>query len=378
MSDTPAEEDFSPFKLWLRLPDGRTTFLMTVAGLVILLSAWSMLFVEKQGGLLERSRLPEIVLEIAAGLLVVGIADLTKKRVRISRDSLEYRDFAAFFGEGVFDEPPVAVFPTARPQIDEHGCCNFEYSDPPDAAKEAKAKAKGVEHVIPYEDLRAAVALSQLFQRWNVKMAMSLDRSYAVSVQPTQRGSLIGIGLGFNHVTAKFAGMRPELFTLKYTDGTDDFDFCGEPHGFSSNEEYDCALVVRIAGHGGDAPHFICAGRAATGTAAAGFYVANHWRDMLRFYRQQGQDLSNDTLAILLRFPIRSPEYADAKRIRFNPSKNSAVRTPPPASPDRPVNSNLMPSVLSPGQAPDRTSPKNPDGVGGASPRRTSHAHRGN
>jgi hypothetical protein len=57
---------------------------------------------------------------------------------------------------------------------------------------------------------------------------------------------------------------------------------------------------------------FVCAGRTAPGTAAAGFYLAKHWQKLLKLYRAHDKDLNVDSMVVVVRHtaePTGTQEY---------------------------------------------------------------------
>jgi hypothetical protein len=46
---------------------------------------------------------------------------------------------------------------------------------------------------------------------------------------------------------------------------------------------------------------FVCAGRTAAGTAAAGFFLAKHWRQLSELYKEHGKDLNLHSLVVVVR-----------------------------------------------------------------------------
>lgn len=81
----------------------------------------------------------------------------------------------------------------------------------------------------------------------------------------------------------------------------------------------DFAIVVRMFLRSGEnpIPRFVCGGCQAPGTAVAGVYLKNHWRDLLNYYEFFAKDLEQDNLAVLLQFWGRKPESARPEVIRL-------------------------------------------------------------
>jgi len=81
------------------------------------------------------------------------------------------------------------------------------------------------------------------------------------------------------------------------------------------------AIVVRTFLRGGgrqSTPRFVCGGIEAPGTAAAGVYLKNHWKELLKYYEEFGKDLEQDSLAVILQFWGRKAESARPEVIRLS------------------------------------------------------------
>ena len=309
------------FTHWLRSARGKTFLTVTLIGLAGLggsIPLWNRL---------EEFHLGVTWLEIFAAVFILGAVEILIRRVEAWMESRDEKDFRRFFGDGVVVKGALAVFPTAEPPMIEGGFSHLVYPSPPRAAVENNGKAKGVKHVVPYEDLRAVLALSALFHKMRVGLAMALDSRFEADWVEDQ--PLIGIGLGFNHVTARLAATCPDLYSITFESGTDDFLFENRWHGYPKGP-VDCALVVRAMDPGATVPHFVCAGRTAAGTQAAGVYLARQWKTLLALYDKNGRDLNRESLAALLRFPQAAPDGAEVDRTCFssvhNPETTSQAR----------------------------------------------------
>jgi Predicted nucleotide-binding protein containing TIR-like domain len=87
-----------------------------------------------------------------------------------------------------------------------------------------------------------------------------------------------------------------------------------------TDEQVSFAIVVRTFLHRGGPkpmPRIVCGGIVASGTAAAGVYLNNNWRQLLLYYEDFGKDLQQDSLAVLLKFWGGKPESARPEAIRL-------------------------------------------------------------
>jgi len=71
-------------------------------------------------------------------------------------------------------------------------------------------------------------------------------------------------------------------------------------------------------GGGQPIPRFVCGGIEASGTAVAGVYLKNNWKDLLKYYEEFGKDLEQDSLAVILQFWGRKAESARPEAIRLS------------------------------------------------------------
>ncbi|MFI5387490.1 MAG: TIR domain-containing protein [Fimbriimonadales bacterium] len=92
-------------------------------------------------------------------------------------------------------------------------------------------------------------------------------------------------------------------------------------HAVEERSHPNFAILVRtfLRGGGGQPiPRFVCGGIEAAGTAAAGVYLKNHWKELLKYYEEFGKDLEQDSLAVILQFWGRKAESARPEVIRLS------------------------------------------------------------
>jgi len=186
----------------------------------------------------------------------------------------------------------------------------FKYSRqlPPEAEK---SRPEGVTSWVASEDIGSAAALAQLFARVGMKeeiefleldekMIERIDEELKKGGKPVK--CFVSFGLGFNLMTntvKELFDKKPRdgplsqfPFDVDYTKGslagvdqglapdfrTDNIVRMGELLTPPTGKDY--AIIVRVVQGDGKHAYFICAGRTAYGTTAAGIYLANHWRDL--------------------------------------------------------------------------------------------------
>jgi hypothetical protein len=133
-------------------------------------------------------------------------------------------------------------------------------------------------------------------------------------------------------------GLTSQAFEIIKSDTEKGIEICNTPsgdenrpetsslimfNGYSYHERADLnyAILVRTFLRGGGSqpiPRFVCAGIEAAGTAAAGVYLKNHWRDLLKYYEEFGKDLEQDSLAVILQFWGQKAESARPEAIRLS------------------------------------------------------------
>ncbi len=122
---------------------------------------------------------------------------------------------------------------------------------------------------------------------------------------------VISMGLGFNGVTHRLAkNFVPSLFDIKWGPSskdttlklTDFFEIPGMK--CQSRNQIDVALVARVV----PPPEtgrtqkvwFVCAGRTASGTVAAGYFLAERWEQLLNLYETYKKDCKKDSFVAVL------------------------------------------------------------------------------
>jgi hypothetical protein len=161
---------------------------------------------------------------------------------------------------------------------------------------------KGVKGWLAYEDMIVASRMGKLFGEMcgrQVQIDLDKDDDHWAD-NPT-----IAVGLGFTWHTRKLleASGLINVIGIDWSEQepiTDSFLFDGKPY-CDRQDSYDYALVARVL-TGGSNVHFICAGRTAPGTAAAGRYLQERWSDIAKLYVIP-QEMNKKSVAVLIKHP---------------------------------------------------------------------------
>lgn len=237
----------------------------------------------------------ETIVVVFATVLLAGLIQVLTAFVRWWGNQGQRAAFCAFFG----DEPIDGVVPDlSSPRL-----------EPKFIPPESNGARPTGTKVVPFGDLKAAISLAELFESFGVPFKIVQDPHVAEG-DPLER-SAVAIGLGFNSLTRQLAA-NSGLFDITFDaaasrDGTekkDDFLLNGQPHP-NPTDKRDFALIVRVPSACRDGkvrPAFVCAGRCAHGTAAAGYFIKHHWRSLYEWYIQEHRRLDEESLAVEIEY----------------------------------------------------------------------------
>ena len=245
------------------------------------------------------------------GLSALTDAEL-EERFRVEWPRLEpiqriFDPFGTFFGTSATEKDVRLVFGTRKSRESRRrGDVETQFDYPLrthlDFPKGEVPFPKAVTAWLAHDDILVATMLSRLFmQECNRALEVSLDS--ALGDGEWGAGPTIAVGLGFNRHTrtllsqSGLSGNVQVQWIMKpfLSDGI----FFNEKI-VTRKERHDFAIIARIVlAHGH--VHFICAGRTAPGTAAAGRFLAENWRTMADEY---GSKSTNASLAVLIQHPV--------------------------------------------------------------------------
>lgn len=273
--------------------------------ITLLLIAVLLLGLLKWYGELNSQRMWVIVVSVMLSLFITTITDLIPETARRIGERSKQGKFKYFFGEAALNRIVRLVFAYRR--------LNPErlLADPwiTDYKVPQGTSAEGVNTWLAFQDIRAATYLSNLFYEMTGKgVSLIHDRDI---VGDNFNYCAISIGLGFNgftHWLSEQCGKK--LFEIDFGKSPKDPNF--ETDLFKINGEIpvppknkDHCIVARIVLRPlhGDANRvcFVCAGRTASGTATAGFFLAKNWEYLMKLYKKHKKVLDLDSLVVVVR-----------------------------------------------------------------------------
>jgi len=293
-------------KLWLYL-----LLLMMAAGLAVLLV---------RGGFITDDRLAGMMISLMLTLFIISLVELVPEAATILGRWSEAGEFRRFFGDAALKHDVALV--CAHRKLDPFVSRDPWITHHPLPAGIEKAAAEGVNLWLATQDIQAAIYLSGMLSRFTSKtVLLRHDRDVD---RDEFDFCAISLGLGFNGFTHRLAGWcENKLFEIQwghsvkadFTTTTDFFSIGSDtvpqpPHG-----KDDCIVARVVPRTEPGKPQrvcFVCAGRTAAGTAAAGFYLARRWQKLLELYKKCGKDLSVDSMVVVVRHaadPSGAQEY---------------------------------------------------------------------
>jgi hypothetical protein len=280
--------------------------------------------------------LPSLFQGLGTSFIAVALVDLIPEMVRRRQEARARRTVIHFFGkEGIKNGfHLVSAERTLKPTELKH----LYAPGAPDTyvSKGARHQIKnnqdqtmnalpeGVRSWIAEQDIRAASYIGSLFGRENIGFSIGIDTDENKRLSHT---SLITIGLGFNACTNHLSDLPfddgpAHLFRIHWgtserdsTLGTTDQLIIGnktvELSAGDLAGDFDYALVARIvawpeSGH----VQFVCAGRSANGTAVAGYFLANCWRELADEYKNESE-MDTHSLAVIIQHKTSEADAGD-------------------------------------------------------------------
>ncbi len=283
-----------PFEPQPRLPWPKLVLflLFLLSGIVLLLN------LHLVGGQVQSA-----AVGLATTLLIVSLVELVPELARYLAEFGRRERFKKCFGTAAFRRRVHLVY-----AFRELGA-----GKSPQPIKDLRGLAgdkhhHGVYSWLAFQDVKAGIYLANtIFQITGREVAIIHDKD-------TERDDLdfcaISFGLGENAFTQYLGAYPdPDLFTVEWKK-LKDAEFSSAC--FTLKVDYpedpgpgkNLAIVARVVpvpeeGREG-CVWFVCGGRSAAGTAAAGFFLAKRWREILEFYREAGKDLDRHSLALVI------------------------------------------------------------------------------
>ena len=266
----------------------------------------------------------------AQHLEVIFDAWWPKFAAELKESVYENADFRALFGpRRPLDEPGepapyAAVFTKAKlPPLYDNENKPTEYAylvfeDPPKRDGHLiRAFPKGIGNIVPYEELAPVLQLDREFRKFGRKIELDLHKA---DYSELPEYGCLAMGLGFNNLTVRLGeisnlyrvrhneeteALLPEAYERDYRIQKDKGEIIGQRSVFHDtielcpNEDWqpitnyvsgleirdqEWALLARVLSEKKEGvdrvPYFVAAGHTAMGTAAAGYLLANQWREL--------------------------------------------------------------------------------------------------
>jgi hypothetical protein len=247
---------------------------------------------------------------IMTTLIIISATELIPELARWIGNFSRRGKFRALFGEYSFREDARLVFPYRF--IDKNKVSEDPFSTFQKVPSENRPVPEGVVNWLAFQDIRAAVYVSNTLGEMTGRKAVALHDKDVVA--DPKNYCVISFGLGFTAFTHYVEGLfNPRLFKVEWENSpkqqnvfTDSFSIGNAiPSIPEIPKGDDIAMVARIIPpkqSQREAPRvwFICAGRTAPGTAAAGYFLAYRWDQIHKLYQKQGKDLASDSVVIVL------------------------------------------------------------------------------
>jgi hypothetical protein len=170
---------------------------------------------------------------------------------------------------------------------------------------------KDVKAWLAYEDMIVASRMGSLFgSMCGRQVQIDLDNDE----DDWTESPTIAVGLGFTLHTRKLldaSGLNQKV-GIEWTDNpmTDAINFDGQLYN-GAQADHDFAIVARVI-CAGSSIHFICAGRTAPGTAAAGRFLQERWVDIAEMFASS-EDMAKKSLAVLIKHPPQTQQVCSVR-----------------------------------------------------------------
>lgn len=253
----------------------------------------------------------EMIISVMTTLLIISSVELIPELFSTLSEKSETGKFRRFFGAVAVTHDVRLVF-AYRCEPQAFGSYHWKTHHLVPEVGQAKPIPEGVNAWMSFQDVRAAVYLSNLFLRFAHRNARIIHDK---DLETDDFGfCAISIGLGFNGFTHRLASWCDnELFTIKFGDSIKK-EFIYKTDYFSIGKEGstpvpplgkdDCiiARIVPVSKRGkAKRVSFVCAGRTAPGTAVAGYFLAYRWKELLQLYEDSKKELERDSLVVVIR-----------------------------------------------------------------------------
>jgi hypothetical protein len=283
------------------MPRFKLFFYLTLFSIALLLFVLLMWY-----GELDPQRMLAIVVGVMIAFFITSSTELIPEAARRLGEISQRGKFKRFFGETAFNRSPRLVFAHRRldSSLFETSPWKTHYEAP------NNTYAEGVNVWLAFQDIRAATYLSNAFYKMTGN-GVKLIHDKEIEGDAFNYCA-ISIGLGFNGFTHWLSEQcDKKLFEIVFGKSPKDPDF--ETDLYKIGEEFpeipankDDCIVARIVlkPYEGNTNRvcFVCAGRTASGTAAAGYFLAKEWMQLMRLYDDdKKKSLDLDSLVVVVR-----------------------------------------------------------------------------
>jgi len=293
------------------MPRLKWYFYLALLSIAVFLTVW--LFAWETSS--DKGRI-QILVSITLTCYSLSIVEITPELVRRMLAEFETAKFREFFGEATTKDDVRLVFAHRHQSKVDNWVTHYK----PPTVSGMKPVPEGINAWLAFQDVRAAVYIASTVHRFTnreVKFIHDKDIDH-----DDFDFTAVSLGLGFNGFTNRLASWCDnKLFKVEWGQSakgtlgaTDNFRVGLDAPSIQDGK--DLCIVARIVPRSDpDKPRricFVCAGRTAAGTAAAGYFLAKNWSTMMDHYRAHSKDLKRDSLAIVVQHtadPTNSQEY---------------------------------------------------------------------
>ncbi len=265
-----------------------------------------LLYILLRGKLIDSEKKVAILVSVMVTLFIISLIELIPELLRWMTEWRKQNQFKLFFGTATFKDKVYLVF--AHRVLDSYlgrDPWHTHYKQ----AEQGNFVPEGVNAWLAFQDVRAAVYLAnEIYTVTGRQVKFKHDKDIE---EDDFENCAISVGLGFNCFTHHLAGLCDNnLFKIEWGKSpkhpqieTDLFSINGACPVSPKGKDY--CIVARIVSR--SAPSrpkrvcFVCAGRTAAGTAAAGFFLANDWMKLMKLYKSNKKTLDHDSLVVVVK-----------------------------------------------------------------------------
>lgn len=308
----------------LSMPKPKLYLFLVLLGIGIALLAWAF-----RNDVFTSERALSALIGIMTTLIIISTTELIPELALWTATFSRRGQFRALFGEYAFRDDARLVF--AYRYIDKDRIKEDPFSTWQEVPSKIRPVPEGVVNWLAFQDIRAAVYVSNTFGEMTGRKTVALHDKDVFGDQKNY--CIVSFGLGFTAFTHYVEGLfNSSLFKIKWETSpkhshivTATFTINSETPSIPDGD--DIAFVARIVPPGKSEQEdprvwFICAGRSASGAAAAGYFLAYRWPEINALYKEFRKDLSKDSVLIVL----HHREYQGALKNEFAYEYDETVR----------------------------------------------------